>query len=149
MSEINYFDIEKAIADILLTDSRTERIGDSVLKVEVEENFNLIPDKCPWVGVYLESWDSPAEEEKIGGATPFTTFLVVSLWLYEFAMENRTGSQLRDRLLQKVKEVLKDNRKLNNNVLIWRFEGGDFDNAITEDGFFKGVSTKIICEIRE
>ena len=149
MSEIDYFGIEEAVADILLTDSRTRRIGDSLLKVEIEEPFNLIPDKCPWVGIYLDSWDSPAEEERIGGNSPFLTYLILELWLYEFAMESRTASQLRDRLLRKVKETLKDNRKLNNKVLIWRFAGGEFDSPATSEGFFRGVSLKLECEVRE
>lgn len=149
MAEINYFQIEEAIGDILLKDPRTKIIGNDKLKVEVEENFQLIPDKTPWVGIYLDDWDSPAEEEIIGGTKPIRTNLGITLWLYSYALKNRTGAQLRDRLLQKVKEVLKKNRTLNNNVLTFRFAGGDFDNASVDEGFFKGVSLKLECEVRE
>ena len=150
MREINYFKIMETPADILRNAiSLKTDIGNNSLRVEVEDTAQLIPDKCPWIGIYLSSWETPWEEEKIGGSTPHTTYLEIELWLYEFALENRQGAILRDRLMQKVKEVLKNNRKINNTVLISRFEGGEFDNAYAETGFFKGVSIKLKCEVRE
>ena len=146
MTEINYYTIETSLKSLLETDSRIIALGATV---EVEENFNLVSAMCPWIGIALESWESPADEERIGGATPVLTTLILKVWLYTFGIESNTASQSRDTLLQKVKEVLKENRTLNDSVLITRFEGGEFDNAEGEDGFFKGVSIELECEVRE
>jgi hypothetical protein len=146
MTEINYYTIESTLKDILAADSRITDLGTTVT---VEDSFNLITDLCPWIGIYLDSWDSPAEEERIGGTSPILTLLTLELWLYDFAIENNTAAQNRDTLLQKVKEVLKENRTISDTVLITRFAGGEFDSAATGDGFFMGVSIKLECEVRE
>ena len=149
MAEITYIDIEEAIKTLLLTDDRTKSIAGIPLNVAIEESINQNTDACPWVGIYLDRWETPAEQELIGGNTPFRTYLTFELWLYEFALENKLAAQKRDYLLQKIKEVLKDNRKLSDTVLISRFKGGEFDNAKTKEGFFKGVTIKLECELRE
>lgn len=149
MAEIDYTSIEQAIKDLLLADERTNVIGNKSLNVVIEDTFQPIADKCPWVGIYLDSWASPAEREFIGGGAPIMTALTLELWLYEFSLENITGAAKRDMLLRKIKEVLKANRRLNSAVLITRFLGGEFDNAKTKEGFLKGVSIKLECEVRE
>lgn len=149
MAEINYTSIEQTIKDLLLVDERTKLFNGVSLTVAVEENFQPIADKCPWVGIYLDSWVSLADEEFIGGSRPLLTELTIELWLYEFSLENASGAKKRDTLLQKVKEVLKENRTLSDSVLITRFLGGEFDGAKTKEGFLKGVSIKLECEIRE
>lgn len=146
MAAIDYLDIEENLASIFRADENLIGIG---VRVDVEESFNPIPDRCPWIGIYLDSWDTPADGEFIGGTSPFQTFLNLEIWLYEFALENKKGCQLRDALLQKVKEVLKTHRTINGTVLVTRFEGGEFDNAKTKEGFFKGVSIKLQAEVRE
>ena len=160
MSEINYFKIEDDLGAILRKDSRLKSkdngggLGNKDLIVEVEETFSGISTKIPWCGIYLDSWE--ALEERVGGKA--LTFLNFELWLWEFSLKNREGAIVRDRLMQKVMEVLKDNRKINDNVQIMTFQGGEFDNAkkkrastgsgkSAEFGFFKGVSIKIRAEV--
>lgn len=146
MTEINYYTIELTLKNILAADSRITDLGATVT---VEDSFNLISDLCPWIGIYLDSWDSPSDEERIGGTSPVLTILTLELWLFDFAIENNVAAQKRDTLIQKVKEVLKENRTISDTVLITRFAGGEFDSAVTGDGFFKGVSIKLECEVRE
>lgn len=146
MSEINYFQIEEDFVTMLKSNATLMELNPTI---EIEDDSNLIAEKCPYVGIFLDSWESPYLEEKIGGSTPFTTYLTFEIWLYEFAFENKQGAILRDKLLQKVKEAIKQDRKLNNSVLISRFEGGDFDNSRNSEGFFKGVSIKLRAEVRE
>ena len=146
MSEINYYSIEEAIANLFKADADLLALSPTI---EIEEDDNLVSDKCPYIGIYFSSWESPHTEERIGGTTPFTTYLVFDIWCYEFALENKQGAILRDTLLQKVKEILKENRKLSDTVLITRFQGGDFDNARNSEGYFKGVSIKLQAEVRE
>ena len=149
MSTIDYTAIEQALKDLLLADERTKIVNGRNLSAAIEEMFQPIPDKCPWAGVYLDSWETPAVEERIGGAQPRTTTIVLELWLYEFSLENATGAVKRDVLLSQVKEVLKDNRTLSGTVLTTRFLGGEFDNAKVKEGFLKGVSIRLECEVRE
>lgn len=149
MTEIDYTGIMQNIKDLFLADERTKIVGGKPLVVQIEEAFQPIPDRCPWVGIYLDSWETRAENELIGGSAPRLTTLNIEMWLYEFSLENATGARKRDTLLQKVKEVLKDNRTLSGAVLITRFMGGEFDGAKVKEGFLKGVSLKLECEIRE
>ena len=150
MSEVDYSAVTNAIRDVLLSDDRTKVVNSSALTVAVEGNMNQNTANCPWVGVYLDSWDSAAVSEQIGSATPFFTLLTFELWLYEFGLEDETANKKRDNLLRKVKEVLKANRTVNGTVRILWFKGGVFDaQAAKSGGFFRGASLKIQCEIRE
>lgn len=149
MAQIDYTAIELALQDLLLNDLRTKEIDGRITTVVVEEIFQPIPDRCPWIGIYLNGWQSPAESELIGGSAPRLTLVEIELWMYDYSLENATGARKRDLLLQQVKEVLKDNRTINGLVLVTRFTGGEFDGAKTKEGFLKGVSLKLECEIRE
>ena len=154
MSEIDYFGIEEAVRDILLADSRTAEVNDKQTTVLIEEPFKPNPDTVPWVGIYLSKWDSPEEDELIapGSGSSVRTFLLLELWLYEYALNNKDSSTKRDTLLSKIKEVLKDNRTLNGTVLITTFAGGRFENQMSEKkrgAFYKGVSIKLKVEVRE
>lgn len=159
MAEIEYFAIEEAIHDILLADILTAEVNGEQLTVTIEENFNPKPDTCPWVGIYLDSWSTPAENELIAPGSGFAhrTFLTFELWLYEYALDNKDSSTKRDNLLAKVKEVFKKttNRTLNDTVLQTTFAGGRFENQKVDSGnkkrgaFYKGVSLKLIAEVRE
>jgi len=152
MTEIGYFQIEEAIANLLRTDARTATINDKEITVVVEETFAPMAN-TPWAGVYLKSWETPAEEERIGAGTHFVTFLNIEIWLYEYSLEHREGAILRDEFLRKVKEVFKDpkNRSLDGNALMTTFAGGEFDNATDKGnkGFYKGVSMILTVEVRE
>ena len=145
MASIDYLAIENAIKDLLDADSDT-----SAYNVFVEPPEAVRTDSCPLVQIYLNSWDSPSEDELIGGSKPITTFLTIELWIYDFSFENLAGATARDIMLDNVKAVLKANRTLSDKVLITRFAGG-FDNMKNDKGigFFKGVSLRIECEVRE
>ena len=159
MAIINYYKIGEIIADILKTDSRTKKIGNDELVVEVEEPLNAIVDKTPWVGVYLSNWDSPSEDEMVsGGINSVRTFVTFEIWMIVFSFEKQQAAMQRDRLLSAVKEVLKDknNRRLRGEVLITRFEGGEFDSFRQEKklkgvglGYFSRASIRLQVEVKE
>ena len=168
MSEIDYFTIEEDLATILKNDSTLKakanggELGNQDLFVDVEEPFAAMSDRTPLCGIYLDSWETNPEDERIAAGTKFLTRLNLELWLWEFALDSKEGARLRDRLSKKVKEVLRApaNRKINNSVQITTFQGGDFDNAkekrtgtgggtTGEIGFFKGVSIKLQVEVFE
>jgi hypothetical protein len=146
MASIDYLAIENSIKTLLNAGSAT-----SGYNVFVEPPDAVRTDACPLVQIYLNSWDSPAEDELIGGTNPITTFLTIELWIYDFSFENLAGATARDIMLDNVKAVLKANRTLAGNVLITRFTGGEFDNQRNTNGmgFFKGVSLRLECEVRE
>jgi len=151
---INYFEIEEKLAEILKKDARTSRINDIDTTILVEENLSQLTDSVPFIGIYLDDWETPAEVEFIGGK--MRTFLDLELVLYEFNLENPEACRRRDELLKTVKTVIKANRAMDGMVkMIW-FKGGTFENAKgkgrggdSEIGFFKGVTLKLRCEIRE
>ena len=156
---INYYDIEKKLGDIFKADARTAFVSfDGGSKQEttvlVEDNASAITDLCPLIGIYLDDWDTPAEEEFIGGS--MKTYLDLELILYEFSLENKVACEKRDNFFQLVKTVIKDNRTIDGMVENVEFRGGSFENAKEqnrfgefETGFFKGVTIKLRCEIRE
>lgn len=154
MSEIPYYDIEMAIANILKDDATLKDFNGKSVTVHVEQKIPPAMPAMPWVGIYLDGWETPAEDEKIAAGTKFTTFLILELWLFTYALEQAPGARTRDRLLQKVKEILKKpaNRKIGELALMTRFEGGTFMNPKTEGknkGFTSGVSIKLRVEVRE
>ena len=156
MSEINYFEIEEALAALIRDDSGVKSLKNGKgAVVQVEEGFQLVPGKIPWVGIFLDTWDSPDDLEQIAGGTHFRTFLTFKIQLYAFGLKYKEAAKARDNLLQKVKEVLKKpaNRKFSS-VLITRFQGGEFDNQAGEDidkdfGYFLGVSIELEAEVIE
>ena len=156
---INYYAIEKKLGEIFKNDARTAFISydggsEKELTVLVEDNASAITDLCPLVGIYLDDWDSPAEEEFIGGQ--MRTYLDLELIIYEMGLENDVSCERRDRLFQLVKTVINANRTIDNMVKDVQFKGGRFENAKQqnrfgdfESGFFKGATIKIRCELRE
>jgi hypothetical protein len=146
MATIDYVGIENAIKSLINADSST-----SSYTVNVEPSEAIQPDACPYVAIWLHNWDSPADDELIGGTNPIRTFLIIDIWCYAFSMENLDGATLRDTMLANVKNVLKANRTLSDNVVVTRFDGGDFQNQENTNGlgFIKGVSIRLNCEVRE
>lgn len=151
MAEIDYYGIELAIKALLEENIKGSDVGADKLFVDIEENFNLIPDRTPIAYIRLEDYETPQDEATIGGNAPYRTFLNLEVWCYQFGFDDREASKLRDKLLQKVKEVFKNNLDLGENILILTFRGGKFDSGQdqNEGGFFKGVSIELKLEVRE
>ena len=151
MAIIDYTGIENEIKTLLLNDSRTSSFGGRNTTIDVEGEFILNENTCPYIAIFLDSYDTLADTETIGGSKPYLTRLSIQVWMYDFSLENVPGSTNRDVMLGKVKEVLKDNKTLNNKVLYWKFGPGRFQNKqnTTGLGFFKGVSLNIDCEVKE
>ena len=146
MAKIDYLAIENKIKELIEANSDT-----SSYTVLVEPADELRTEYCPYVAIYLDSYESPSADELIGGTKPVRTFLNISVWCYDFSLDNLEGASARDTMLANVKEVLKSNRDLGEEVLVTRFTGGSFDNQknIEGLGFFKGVSIGLQCEVRE
>jgi len=151
MAIIDYIGIENGIKTILENDARTTTINGRTTTIVVEDSDFVSEPRCPYIGIFLDSYETLEDTETIGGAKPYLTLLAIEIWIYEFSMENLDGATLRDTALGKVKEVLKDNKTLGGNVLYYKFTSGKFDNMRNENGlgFFKGVSLNIDCEVKE
>lgn len=151
MSEINYWVIENRLGQLIKDNVPNIGENKTPVKIFVEAPLNLITSRGPQVYIYLDSWDTPPEQEQIGGGKFFTTFLNFEIWLYIHGLDGAIASQNRDLFLQKVKEVFKDpsNRKLQNSVCITTFQGGEFDNMKDDGGFWRGVSIKLQAEVQE
>jgi hypothetical protein len=146
MAIIDYLAVETAIKTLINNDSAT-----SDFTVLIEPDNAVRTDFCPYVAIYLDSYDSPLDDELIGGSKPMRTFLTIEIWCYDFSLDNLEGATARDIMLGKVKEVLKGDRTLNGTCVNTAFLGGNFDNQKQTDGlgFFKGVSIRLQCEVRE
>ena len=146
MAKIDYMAVQNKIKALLDADSRT-----SGYNVFVEEDFMLKPDQCPYVGIFLDSYDTLEDTETIGGNRPYLTQLNIEIWMYGFSFENNDGSVIRDGILGNVKEVLKENKTLEDVILYFQFGSGEFDNQKNTAGlgFFKGVSLTLECQIKE
>ena len=138
--------VQNKIKTLLDADSRTEDYF-----VFVEDEFMLKPDQCPYVGIFLDSYDTLEDTETIGGSRPYLTRLNIEIWMYGFSFENNNGSVIRDGILGNVKEVLKENKTLDDTILYFQFGSGTFDNQKNTSGlgFFKGVSLTLQCRIKE
>ena len=146
MAKIDYMAVQNKIKALLDADSRTDDYF-----VFVEDEFMLNPDQCPYVGIFLDSYPTLEDTETIGGSRPYLTQLNVEIWMYGFSFENNDGSVIRDGILGNVKEVLKENKTLDDTILYFQFGSGQFDNQKNTSGlgFFKGVSLTLQCQIKE
>jgi|TARA_R100000482_G_scaffold117529_1_gene61151 hypothetical protein len=151
MAIIDYTGIVNEIKSILDNDSRTNSFGGRTTTIIVEGEAILNEESCPQIQIFLEEHETLQDTETIGGTTPYLTSLSIIIWMYDFNLENVPGSQARDTMLGKVKEVLKEKKTLNDTVLYYKFTGGEFDNQKNTAGlgFFKGVSLTIDCEVKE
>ena len=149
MAEIDYRAIIEEIKAILEVHDLTRQIGGNTLIVDIDEVPNENSERCPWIGLYLLDWSTPGEEELIGGATPFVTYLTVECVLMDYAIDEGTACKYRDRLISRVKEVIKGNRTLNSKVLITRFVGGVFGTISAQEGYMKSVTLRLQLEVRE
>ena len=149
----NYIEIEDKLADILRDDARTARVNDIDTAIVVEEPANQLTDTTPFIGIYLDGWESPGENELIsdGSRGSLRTTIDLELVLFEFDLENRDACIKRNELLKQVKTVIRENRTIGKMVLMTWFLGGQFENAKIDgaEGFFKGVTLKLRCELRE
>ena len=112
MAKIDYMAVQNKIKALLDADSRTDDYF-----VFVEDEFMLNPDQCPYVGIFLDSYTTLEDTETIGGSRPYLTQLNVEIWMYGFSFENNDGSVIRDGILGNVKEVLKENKTLDDTIL--------------------------------
>ena len=119
MAKIDYMAVQNKIKALLDADSRTEDYF-----VFVEDEFMLNPDQCPYVGIFLDSYTTLEDTETIGGSRPYLTQLNVEIWMYGFSFENNNGSVIRDGILGNVKEVLKENKTLEDTILYFQFGSG-------------------------
>ena len=135
MAIIDYTGIENEIKTLLLNDSRTSSFGGRDTTIDVEGEFILNENTCPYIAIFLDSYDTLADTETIGGSKPYLTRLSIQVWMYDFSLENVPGST----------------KTLSNNVLYFKFGPGEFDNQKNTAGlgFFKGVSLTIDCEVKE
>lgn len=149
MSEINYWLIENQIGQLIKDDLPTIGVNNLPVMVFVEEPLNLIASRGHQIYIYIDTWETP--DEYIAAGTHFRTYINFELWLYVFGFESAVACQNRDIFLQKVKEIFKNpsNRKLNGTAQIVTFLGGEFNNQMSEGGFWKGVSLKLRVEVRE
>ena len=146
MAIIDYIGIETKIKTLLNADSRT-----SGYTVEIEPEDPINEARCPYVAIYLDNYETLLDTETIGGTAPYLTRLNIQIWMYQFSLENLDGATLRDDMLGKVKEVLKENKTLDDKVLYFQFGPGTFDTQKNTAGlgFFKGVSLSLQCQIKE
>jgi len=151
MSIIDYLGIEQKIQTLLQGDSRTATINGRASTIVVEDADMVSEVRCPYVGIFLDSYDTEEDTVTIGGANPYLTSLSIDLHIMEFAMEDLEGARLRDIAIGKVKEVLKDYKTLDDTVLYYKFRSGKFENMKNTSGlgFFKGVTLSLDVEIQE
>lgn len=139
MTQVNLYDVMTTIQDLFEADPITQSIGpndNDTVKVEVETTWSNRVGDAPVIKIYADSWESPPDQEKIGGYTSnrTKTFANIVIMCVTFDYDNEVGSSDRDLLFRKAKEVLKKNRKLSGKVEMSRLIGGEFQNARSAAG---------------
>lgn len=125
MARVDYYAIELAIQTILQSAPSL-----SGVVVTVEEELLFGAEITPWVGIYLDRRDAPANLQSLSAGQRTRFLLRFSVWCWEFSLESVAKAiQLRDDLLGKVEIVLMDNRTLNGTVNKSWLEGGEMPSA--------------------
>ena len=144
MARVDYFGIEEAIRDILVSD--TSLGGISVL---IEDEINFI--EGPVVALYLENRAAPAELQSLSAGQRTRFYVSFVLWVMDFSLDGiREASKKRDDLVGKVEIVLMKDRTLGGTVTTSWLEGGDFLNAQVPDvtGFVSAAEIRLTVDVR-
>ena len=125
MARVDYYAIELAIQTLL--QGATSLSG---VMVTVEEELLFGAETTPWVGIYLDRRDAPADLQGLSAGQRTRFLLRFSIWAWEYSLESVAKAiQLRDDLLGKVEIVLMGNRTLDGTVNKCWLEGGEMPSA--------------------
>ena len=141
MARVDYYALEQEIQAILQADAALAGV-----RIVVEDEILFGAETTPWVGIYLDRRDAPADIQRIGG-TRTDYRLRFSIWCWEYSLDSvSTAARLRDDLVGKVEVALMGNRTLNDLVATSWLEGGEFMSARTQGSWLMGAEIVLVAE---
>lgn len=145
MARVDYYAIETAVQAILQADAT---LAGTTVVVEGELVFGS--EQTPWVGIYLDRRDAPADRQRIAAGTRTVFLIRLALWCWEYSVEGEAKAiQLRDDLVGKVEVALMANRTLSGTVTTSWLEGGELPSGrLPETGWVSGGEIVLIAEAK-
>lgn len=142
MARVDYFEIEKRMAEAFEADSRTQ--GAKVL-IEEELSFH---DK-DIILIELDRRDAPPEMQSLAAGTRTRFELQVAVWCYGYALKKEDAMRARDKLVSQAELVLMENRQLDGKVNTLWLTGGQFENRRNSAGagFMAGAEIAVTCDV--
>ena len=126
MAAIPYWSIREEIAEIL----RANLTG---ITIEIEKELEFGIDQSPWVGIYLERREAPADQQPIAAGRVTRMFLEIHIWVFVHAFDLDLGIKGRDELIGKIELILMANRLLNETVDSCWLDGGELISGQREE----------------
>jgi hypothetical protein len=131
MARIDYYGIEKAIADTIASDTR---VAEFAITVVVEEEVMF--ERGNKVYVFLERRAAPEDRQSISAGTRTRMLCKYVIWCMAYGYKINETIEVRDNLLGAVELALMTDRTFGrSDVATSWIEGGEFDNAKDEAGF--------------
>lgn len=138
MASIDYAGIRTLIVDAL----RLEIPG---VYVEEETYPAFAPELSPWVGVFLERRDAPAELQVMAAGSVLRMELRARILVLAYHLGGMLdASRVRDDILGQVETAVLKHKTLFGGSHLVRVEGGDFVSAQAETGFWAVADTTIV-----
>ena len=142
MSAIPYWTIREEIAEII-------KANLSGVIVEIEREIQFAAEGQPFIGIYLESRETPEDQQPIAAGRITRMFLNISIWVFAHAFDIDRGIEERDRIIGEVELILMGHRFLNQTVDACWLQGGELlsgRDAETKD-FLAGGEIRLRMEV--
>jgi hypothetical protein len=130
VARVDYFAIESEIAAILRADPLLSGVN-----VVVEDQVLFAAEQTPYVGIYLDRRDAPADMQTLTAGRRTTMLLRFLLVCGAYSLDSVARAiELRDNLLGNVEVVLSRFRTINGRVRSSWLEGGEMPSGRVGDG---------------
>jgi len=146
VARVDYYAIEKALQTLLQADAT---LTGTTVTVEAELMFGA--EAAPWVGIYLDRRDAPADMQGIGAGISTRMLCRFSIWCWAFTLESiEEAIHKRDDILGKVEVALMKNRTITNNVSTSWLEGGEMPSGRIpgNTGFMSGGEVVLVADVK-
>jgi hypothetical protein len=145
MARVDYYAIEQAIRDQLAGHPLLAGVT-----VTIEEELLFGAEQTPWVCVYLDRRDAPADRQRLAAGRQTQFLLRFSIWCWQYSLEGVSRAiQLRDDLVGAVEIALMSDRTLGGTVATSWLEGGELPSARLPDGsgWISGGEVVLIADV--
>jgi hypothetical protein len=142
---VNYYAIERAVQEILTKDDELANV-----RVTIEEELLFGAEATPWVGIYLDSREAPANRQRISAGRSTLYLVRLALWCWQYSLESVAKAiELRDDLVGKVEVVLMRHRTLKETVHMSWLEGGELPSARVPErtAWMSGGEIRLVAQV--
>jgi hypothetical protein len=144
MARVDYWSIADKIRSALQADALMAGV-----QVVVEDELLFGAEATPWIGIYLDRRDTPAQIQRISAGRETTFQIRFSLWCWQYSLQTvEDAMKKRDDLVSNAELVLMKDRTFSQTVNKAWLEGGQMPSGRLpqQAGFVSGGEIIVVAE---